>query len=78
MRDRRETYFAAQSDPDHQADHMRYDLYRQGIDYLSILIEETRKRDIQFFPSFRMNDCHHRSRPEKAAQFWKDHQDWRL
>ena len=25
-----------------------------------------------------MNDCHHRSRPEEAAQFWKDHQDWRL
>ena len=73
-----EMYFAKQTDPGHKANHMRYDLYRQGIDYLPILIEETRKRGIQFFPSFRMNDCHHRSRPGDAAQFWKDHQDWRL
>jgi len=73
-----EMYFAGQTDPNHKANHMRYDLYRQGIDYMPILIEETRKRGIQFFPSFRMNDCHHRSRPGDAAQFWKDHQDWRL
>lgn len=70
-----EMYFRSQPYP---ANHMRYDLYHQGIDYLPILIEETRKRGIRFYPSFRMNDCHHRSRPGGAARFWKDHQDWRL
>ena len=73
-----EMYWGAQTDPNHVAGHLRYDLHRQGVDYLPVLIEATRQRGIAFFPSFRMNDCHHRSRPSEAAEFWKTHQHYRL
>ncbi|MHC4874703.1 MAG: glycoside hydrolase family 10 protein [Planctomycetota bacterium] len=55
-------------------------LHRKGIDYLPRLIEETRKRKINFFASFRMNDTHHKSSPDGAlaSRFWQQHQEWRL
>ena len=49
------------------ADNLRMELYRQGVDYLPILVQEAQARNIQFFASFRMNDCHHRSKPSGAG-----------
>jgi hypothetical protein len=55
-------------------------LHFQGIDYLPLLIEQCRQSDIAFIASFRMNDLHHKSRPEGklAGNFWRDHQAYRL
>src|SRR5690606_1302581 len=38
-------------------------LYRQGGDYLPLLLDRTRAAGLKFFGSFRMNDCHHKSAP---------------
>jgi len=54
------------------------DAWHKQIDYLPTLIRETQQRGIKFFPSFRMNDSHHRSTPEDAVAFWKAHQEYRL
>ena len=52
----------------------------QGIDYLPLLIEKCREAGIAFLGSFRMNDCHHKSRPQGmlAGEFWRSHPDYRL
>ena len=73
-----ETYWNEHPDKSHKANSLRLDLYREGVDYLPILIEQTRSRGMRFYASFRMNDCHHRSRPGSAAAFWKTHQHYRL
>ena len=54
--------------------------HRQGVDYLPLFIERVRRRGIQFYGSFRMNDCHHKSDPRGmlSSKFWQEHQDWRL
>lgn len=55
-------------------------LYREGIDYLPHLIDMAHEQGLLFVGSFRMNDAHHRSRPQGmlASRFWREHQDWRL
>lgn len=68
---------------------IRISLYAKEIDYLPILIDRVHKAGIQFFGSFRMNDCHHKSMPQGkffssdggcylVGEFWKKHQDYRL
>ncbi len=55
-------------------------LHRQGIDYLPLLIEETRKAGLRFYGSFRMNDCHLKSDPDGmlSSRFWRENQHLRL
>ncbi|MBI4025396.1 MAG: hypothetical protein HY360_10485 [Verrucomicrobia bacterium] len=55
-------------------------LYRQGIDYLPILIRRTRALGKAFYASFRMNDTHHKSHPNGvlASDFWKNNPQYRL
>jgi hypothetical protein len=55
-------------------------LYKQGIDYLPLLIEHAHAAGMAFFASFRMNDTHHKSDPEGllAPEFWKAHPEYRL
>jgi len=55
-------------------------LYRQGIDYLPLLIDHAHRAGIAFYASFRMNDIHHRSHPDGclAPDFWKQHQEYRI
>lgn len=55
-------------------------LYRQGIDYLPLLIDHAHRAGIAFYASFRMNDIHHRARPDGclAPDFWKKHQEYRI
>lgn len=55
-------------------------MYKQGIDYLPSLIDEFHDANISFYGSIRMNDAHHKSKPDGwlASDFWKKHQDWRL
>jgi hypothetical protein len=57
-----------------------YSLEQQGIDYLPILIAETRKRGMEFFASFRVNDCHAKGYPRSslASGFWREHPEYRL
>ena len=57
-----------------------YSLHKQGVDYLPTLIEKFHDAGISFYGSIRMNDAHHKSKPDGwlASDFWKDHQDWRL
>jgi len=59
---------------------LTWTLYSQGIDYLPLLIRRAHEADILFFGSFRMNDAHHKSRPNGpgATDFWKAHQHYRL
>ena len=57
---------------------LRMELYRKDLDHLEILIKQAHEMNIRFFGSFRMNDCHHRSLPSSAPEFWKTHQDYRL
>jgi len=65
-------------DPSLEANSLRMALYRNGVDYLPILIKQAQDNGLRFFGSFRMNDCHHRSSPSSAPEFWKKHQHYRL
>jgi Glycosyl hydrolase-like 10 len=55
-------------------------MHKQGIDYLPLLIDKFHDADISFYGSIRMNDAHHKSKPDGwlSSEFWKKHQDWRL
>ena len=55
-------------------------LHKEGIDYLPLLIDKFHDADISFFGSIRMNDSHHKSKPDGwlSSDFWKEHQNWRL
>lgn len=55
-------------------------LEEQGIDYLPLLIAETRKRGMEFYVSLRMNDAHAKSHPQGSlvSAFWKENPQWRL
>lgn len=57
-----------------------YGLYRQGIDYLPLLIRQAHAQGLMFVASFRMNDTHIKSYPTSAMspEFWKTHQQHRL
>jgi len=57
-----------------------YGLYRNGIDYLPLLIRRAHTQGLMFVASFRMNDTHHRSHPTgyMTPEFWKTHQHFRL
>jgi len=59
---------------------LAYTLYKQGIDYLPILIEHAHRQRIDFYASFRMNDTHHKSHPDGplAPEFWKTHPEYRI
>jgi len=55
-------------------------LYKKGIDYLPLLIEECRRSGLSFVAGFRMNDVHLKSNPRGvyASRFWQEHQEYRL
>jgi hypothetical protein len=55
-------------------------LHKKGIDYLPMLIDKLHDIDITFCASFRMNDSHHKSRPQGglSSKFWQEHQHCRL
>ncbi len=57
-----------------------FSLYKRGIDYLPQLINLYHEAGISFCASFRMNDAHHKSRPNGSlsSKFWLEHQDLRL
>jgi hypothetical protein len=57
-----------------------YTLYRQGIDYVPLLVRRAHEQGMLFVGSFRMNDTHHKSYPDSAVNpsVWKEHQDWRI
>ncbi len=57
-----------------------YSLYRQGVDYVPLLIDCCRRSGREFYAGIRMNDCHLRSEPNgpMAPAFWRRHQDKRL
>ncbi len=59
---------------------LAHTLYRQGIDYLPILIRRTHELDKVFYASFRMNDTHHKSHPDSplACDFFKNNPQYRL
>lgn len=59
---------------------LAHTLYRQGIDYLPILIRRTHELDKMFYASFRMNDVHHKSIPHGplAGDFFKNNPQYRL
>jgi len=59
---------------------LAYTLYRQGIDYLPLLIDHAHQADMAFYASFRMNDTHHKSDPNGylAPEFWKAHPEYRI
>jgi len=57
-----------------------YSLWKQGIDYLPLLIARAHKQGLTFVASFRMNDTHIKSYPDSALtpDWWKTHQHYRL
>ena len=57
-----------------------YSLYRQGIDYLPLLIQRAHDQELMFIASFRMNDTHVKSYPNSylTSEFWEMHQHYRL
>jgi hypothetical protein len=76
MKDRQVRMFSIwQNDRD-----IMYALYKQGIDYLPLLIKRARKQGLTFVASFRMNDTHIKSYPDSALcpDWWKAHQHYRL
>ncbi len=77
---RRKKRGTVESDGLPENENLALSLYKKGIDYLPILIDRTHNLGIQFFGSFRMNDCHLRSAPSGllSAEFWKRHQKYRL
>jgi len=59
---------------------LMYSLYKKGIDYLPLLIEEARRAGLSFVASFRMNDTHLKADPMSvlASRFWQERQHYRL
>jgi len=57
-----------------------YSLWKQGVDYLPLLIERAHKQGLTFVASFRMNDTHIKSYPDSALtpDYWKAHQHFRI
>ena len=55
-------------------------MHKSGVDYLPILIDKYHAVNIDFYASFRMNDSHHKARPQDSTtpEFWKKHQHYRL
>jgi hypothetical protein len=57
-----------------------YSLWREGIDYLPMLIERAHKQGLTFIASYRMNDTHIKSYPDSALapDWWRTHQHYRI